>query len=304
VRYTDLVLTLREAAFDEGVEPECPHGGALQSAWRMMARGGKQRRLEWLTPDLRTAPDKGEVFFWTGCTMYYDAFFSESGMKSLEGTKAAIKVLNHLGVTPVVSPDEHCCGHDLLWNGDRASFERLAVHNVKLVAESGATTLVVPCAECQRTWKKDYAPFLGAKPPTILHFSEWVQGRMKDLSLQATPRRVTFHDPCRLGRHLGVVDPPRAVLSAIPGLQHAEMAHHGSRSLCCAGGTWTNCDRYAKKVQVDRLKEARATGAAVMVTSCPKCQVHLRCAMTDPRQGGDIAIEMRDLAEIVAAALP
>ena len=81
------------------------------------------------------------------------------------------------------------------------------------------------------------------------------------------------------------------------------MRRSGERALCCAGGTWSNCDRFAKKIQVDRLKEARATGAEVLVTACPKCQIHFLCAMKDPKLGSEIEIEMRDVAELAAAAL-
>ena len=73
--------------------------------------------------------------------------------------------------------------------------------------------------------------------------------------------------------------------------------------MCCAGGTWSNCDRYAKKLQVERLREARSTGAELLVTACPKCQVHFRCTMKDPNLGKEIEIEMRDLAEIVEEAI-
>jgi heterodisulfide reductase subunit D len=305
VNYTGLVRRLREHAFDAKVEPECPHGGALQSVMRMMARGGtQQNRLGWLTDDLKTETEKGEVFLWTGCTIYYDAFFPELGMKTVAGTKAAVRILNHLGITPVVSPEERCCGHDLLWNGDRRSFEALARHNVDLVRASGAPIVVTPCAECARTWKIDYEPYFDGRGPQVVHLVELIAERLGDLRLEsAEKRRVTFQDPCRLGRHMGVYDAPRQVLAAVPGLDLADMHSSGRRATCCAGGTWGNCDRFAKKIQVNRLREARATGAEVLVTACPKCQIHLRCAMKDPNLGSEIAIEMHDVAEVVASAL-
>lgn len=305
VEYTELVLRLRELAHRDGAEVECPHGGALQSAMRIMATGEmKQDRLGWLGDELKTSPDKGEVFFWTGCTMYYDAFFPEFEMQTLAGTKAAIALLNRLGVEPVVSPQERCCGHDLLWNGDAKHFELLARHNVKVVADSGAETLVVSCAECLRTWKLDYEPYFDGKPPKILHISEFVAERLGQLEFaNDTGRRLTFHDPCRLGRHLKVYNPPRQVLSAVPGVELSEMRRSGTRALCCAGGTWSNCDRISKKLQVDRLREARQTGAEILVTACPKCQVHFKCAMHDPNLKDEIQIEMRDVAEILADAL-
>lgn len=305
VAYTDLVRDLRALASADGVEPDCPHGGALQSVMRMMAAGGTQQdRLAWLDDTLQTAPATGPVFYWTGCTMYYDAYFPEFDLKTLEGTRAAVRLLNRLGVTPVVSAEERCCGHDLLWNGDRRNFELLARHNVALVAASGAETLVTSCAECLRTWKLDYAPFWSGKQPRMLHLSEYLAERLPELPLKPNgTRRVTYQDPCRLGRHLGVYDPPRQVLTAVPGVELAEMPRRGPGASCCAGGTWTHCDRYAKQLQVERLREARATGAEVLVTTCPKCRIHLRCAMQDPNLKSDVDIELRDLAEVVADAV-
>ena len=305
VRYTDLVLELRQMQGARASEPECPHGGALQSMMRVMAKGATtQNRLGWLTPDLKVAERTGPVFLWTGCTPYYDAFFPELGAATLNGTRAAVKVLNALGITPVVSADERCCGHDLLWNGDRSGFEALARHNLELAAASGAEIMVTPCAECLRTWVMDYPKLTRAKLPRPLHLSELVAERLGELRFPGNGgRRVTFQDPCRLGRHLGIYEAPRKVLDALPGVERVEMRRSGRRSLCCAGGTWSSCDRYAKKVQVDRLREARATGAEVLVTACPKCQIHFLCAMKDPKLGAEIQIELRDLGEMVAAAL-
>jgi Fe-S oxidoreductase len=305
VEYTNLVLNLRELTHREGIEPECPHGGALQSVMRMMATGGTQQdRLGWISSDLQTETQKGDVFYWTGCTMYYDAFFPDLKVSTLEGTRAAVRLINETGVKPIVSPEERCCGHDLLWNGDRKSFEKLAEFNVKLVEESGATTLVTSCAECLRTWKVDYEPFFKSKPPTMVHITEYLAEKMSELDLkEGEAQQVTFQDPCRLGRHLGVYDPPRQMLKAVPGVELADMRKSGPAATCCAGGTWSNCDRYAKKIQVERLREARATGAEVLVTACPKCQVHFRCAMKDPNIGDDLQIELKDVAEIVVEAL-
>ncbi len=305
VAYTELVRELRELAGSNGQEPDCPHGGSLQSIMRMMARGEtKQDRLAWLGRTLRTKPGEGHVFFWTGCAMYYDSFFTEYKLNALGGTRAALRLLNELDVEPVVSPEERCCGHDLLWNGDRASFEQLARHNVKLVEDSGAELLLTPCAECLRTWKLDYAPFFKSAPPKIMHTTEYLAEYLPALRFERRePCRVTFQDPCRMGRHLGIYEAPRKVLELLPGVEFVEMEYSGKRATCCAGGTWSSCDRYAKRIQVDRLREARATGAQYLVTACPKCQIHFNCAMKDPQLGEEIRIEMRDLSEMVVEAL-
>jgi heterodisulfide reductase subunit D len=270
----------------------------------MAAGKTKQDRLAWLTGDLKTSKKEGEVFYWTGCTMFFDALFPELGVNTLEGTRAAVRLLNRLGVTPVVSPEERCCGHDLLWNGDKENFERLAKHNVKLVADSGAETLVVSCAECLRTWKLDYEPYFKGKPPKIVHLTEYLAEHLGELKFKHQDEQtLTYQDPCRLGRHLGIYEAPRKVMAALPDATLVEMPRSGKRAVCCAGGTWSNCDRFAKHIQVERLLEARATGAEALVTACPKCQVHFRCAMKDPNLKDKIEIPLRDLASVVLDAL-
>ncbi len=305
VRYVDVVRSLREHAHGAGVEPQCPHGGALHSLMRMMAAGGTtQNRLGWLDDTVRTEPERGSVLLWTGCAVYYDAFFPELGGAMIDATRDAVRVLNALGIVPVVSGDERCCGHDLLWNGDTDGFARLARHNAALIEASGAELLVTPCAECLRTLLLDVAPYLTATPPRMVHLGELLAERVDELDLGADgTRTVTFQDPCRLARHLGIVDPPRRLLRSLPGVDLVEMRRHGKGAACCAGGTWSSCDRWSKQLQVERLTEARATGAEVLVTACPKCRIHLSCAARDSRLEAEIGIEMRDVAELVASAL-
>jgi Fe-S oxidoreductase len=141
----------------------------------------------------------------------------------------------------------------------------------------------------------------------VLHLVEYLAQRRAELGeLAQEPAAagpVVFHDPCRLGRHLGVYDEPRQVLASLPGIELREMAHRRGRAGCCAGGTWSSCDRYSKQIQVELLREARATGAEVLVTACPKCRIHLRCAMNDPTLGDELALELRDVADLAAAAL-
>jgi Fe-S oxidoreductase len=92
-------------------------------------------------------------------------------------------------------------------------------------------------------------------------------------------------------------------MSAVPGIELNEMKRSGRRAICCAGGTWSNCDKFAKKIQTERLREARATGADLLVTACPKCQIHFRCAMNDPNIGEEIEMEIKDIAQLLAEAL-
>jgi Fe-S oxidoreductase len=105
-----------------------------------------------------------------------------------------------------------------------------------------------------------------------------------------------------LGRHLGIYDAPRKVLESL-GYTLVEMRHSRRNATCCGTNGWTHCDASNKAIQVQRLREAKATGADRMVTACLKCQIHFKCALMDERLKDEIGIELVDLATLVAAQL-
>jgi Fe-S oxidoreductase len=303
VHFVDLIRELRRATYGREFAGNCSHGGAFQSLMKLMtAEDLTQDRLAWVTGDLKIAAE-GEVAFFVGCAPYFDAFFTELEVDTLAGVKSTVKVLNALGIEPVVMPDERCCGHDLLWGGDAENFEKLARLNVELLRSRGVKTVVFNCPEGYYTFREDYPKVVGSLPFDVQHISEFLAERAADLNFaDGEEEAVTFQDPCRLGRFAGVVDAPRQVLSAA-GVPLAEMDRSGPGALCCAGNGWLNCDRFSKEIQVERLREARATGATTLVTACPKCEIHFRCAMHDPNLGDEIKMEVRDLATVVAARL-
>jgi Fe-S oxidoreductase len=303
VHFVDLIREWRRATYGYEFAGNCSHGGAFQSLMKLMtAEELQQDRLTWVTEDLKIA-ERGDVGFFIGCTPYFDAFFTELEVDTLAGVKSTVKILNALGIEPVVSPEERCCGHDLLWGGERDRFETLARKNVALFRELGVQTLIFNCPECYYTFKEDYASVVGALPFEVKHISEFLAERASDLAFDgAEGEKVTFQDPCRLARFGGIVEAPRQALAAA-GVELAEMVRAGKGALCCAGNGWLNCDRFSKEIQVERLREAGATGATTLVTSCPKCEIHFRCAMHDPNLGEEIKMEIRDLATAVAARL-
>lgn len=303
VRFVDLIRELRRATYGAEFSGNCSHGGAMQSLMKLMTSAElNQDRLAWMTKDLKTAPE-GDVALFVGCAPYFDAFFTELEVDTLAGAKGAVKVLNALGIEPVLLPDERCCGHDLLWGGDVEHFEKLARKNVELLKAKGVKTVLFNCPECYYTFKADYPGVVAGLPFEVKHFSEFLAERAGELNFDAAEvEKVTFQDPCRLARFAGVVEAPREALAAA-GVELAEMARSGKGALCCAGNGWLNCDRFSKEVQLERLREARATGATTLVTACPKCEIHFRCAMNDPNLGDEIKMEIRDLASAVASRL-
>lgn len=258
-----------------------------------------QNRLGWVGADMKTAK-KGELLYFVGCAPYFESMF-EPG--TLQIAKNAVRILNKTGVEPVVMPDERCCGHDLLWTGDADAFANLAALNMKMVKEAGAKKIVMSCPEGYRTFKTDYPKYVDMNVE-VVHISEYLSDLIekKKLSLGEVKKKVTYHDPCRLGRDMGVYEAPRKVLGSIPGVELVEMKNNKSNSICCGVNSWVNCGTVAKRIQIGRLAEAEATGAEVLVTSCPKCLIHLRCALGN-RMPVKSGIKVEDLTTLVAEAM-
>lgn len=305
VDYPLFIQKARALALDAGQHGDCAHSGTVQSLARLMSNPGvSQNRLEWLSDGLRISTQSDTMFF-VGCAPYFEHIFDfDSG--AIDAVKASLKILNHCGIEPVVLPNERCCGHDMLWTGDVETFRRLAEHNAAIIKEAGVKKIIFSCPEGYRTFKEDYPKYVDIDCE-LQHISEFLADRIAEngLDFSEVKRKVTYHDPCRLGRHLGIYEQPRKVIAALPGIELVEMEHNKEESLCCGTSAFVNCDSCSKQIRVDRLLEAKATGADTLITSCPKCQIHFRCAMTNKgeEKGPDVEIEVMDLVNLVANAL-
>jgi len=318
VAYQDLTLSVRAWAYELGRATVCTHGEAIHSWMRMMMQPAlKQERLGWLTgavdstsspqddgAPLQVSQDSDTLYF-VGCAPYFDVQFGHIGVDGQGVARSTVRALNALGIAPQVLADERCCGHDLLWEGDLKGFQALAELNAALIRDSGATRVVTACPECARALKVDY-PAHGIKLDVeVLHLTELLADAGVDWASEkvgASSTHVTYQDPCRLGRHLGVYEAPRQVIEGL-GLKLTEMPRHRENALCCGTNGWTHCGAANKQIQADRLREAQSTGAQVLVTACLKCQIHFRCAMQDQQLGEELDIEIKDLATLVAEAL-
>lgn len=300
VQITPFIAAVREAKFRQEGWGDRPHGGIFQALGRLMtAPDLPLRHNSWVPDDLRTDPE-GETLLYVGCAPFFDAFFTDLGAKTLDAARGALKILNHLGIEPRVLADERCCGHDFYWGGDVDTFRRLALINKEQIERSGVSRVVFTCPECLSTFK-DLYPKVGVKiEAELISITQLMAQQTKDLELGPLDRVVTFQDPCRLARHLGDTDSPREVIGALPGTVFKEMAHAGVAAICCAGNSWNGCDAITKTIQVKRLKEASNTGADLLVTACPKCEIHLKCALKGLEEPG---IEIRDLTGLIAEAM-
>ncbi len=307
IKYIELIQAIRVEATKLGEEALCSHGGAAQSLMRIMSSPNlTPKRMEWLDNNLKTSGD-GDTLYFVGCAPFFDVMFSDIGVMPTTNANASIKILNYIGITPVLLKEERCCGHDLLWQGDFENFKKLAEFNINLIKNSGVKKIIFSCPECYRTFKIDYSKYFGFNIE-MYHISEIVSEAIREnkIRLKGIDKVITFQDPCRLGRHLGIYEEPRNVLQSIPKLTLKEMNHNKNRAICCGVSAWMNCSNYSKRIQITRLKEAKETGADLLVTACPKCEIHFNCAMKETPEAQrpeDIKIEIKNLVNLVAEAL-
>lgn len=304
IAYIDLTQAIRLEAQKLGEEAICSHGGAAQSMMRIMtATNLQQKRMDWIDNNLKVA-ETGEILYFVGCLPQFDILFSDIGVHTIRDAKSAVKIFNYMGITPVIMPQERCCGHDLLWSGDLENFKKLAEYNINEIKKSGAKKVVFSCPEGYRTFKIDYPKYFDVDFE-VQHITELLsdaidQGKLK---FKETDKIITFQDPCRLGRHLNIYDAPRKVLEAIPKVKLVEMERNKKRAVCCGVSAWMNCSFYSKRIQMQRLKEAKQTGAELFVLSCPKCEIHFNCTMREEEARDDIKIPTEQLVRFVADAL-
>jgi len=304
VHFSEFLRDARVLAKEEDRCGECTHSEMIQTLGRMMTDPDlKQNRLGWLRDDLETSDDSDTIYF-VGCMPYYDPMFKNIGAEGVEIAQAAVKILNHLGIQPQVLADERCCGHDQLWQGNVENFQALAKLNMETLKASGAKRIVTTCPECARTLKIDYPQYIGEHGLEVLHLTELLaENNLRVAKMLPEGTQVTYQDPCRLGRHMKVYDAPRQAIAEL-GYELIEMRRHVESSLCCGTTCWTSCGQVSKNIQVERLEEARATGAEMLVTACQKCQIHFKCAQHDPLLGEKLSIQIRDLTTLIAEKLP
>lgn len=312
VKFHEFIRDLRIEAYKIGQQGIYAHNGAMQSIMKMMTSPNlKQNRLTWLSKDLKThvvseakPSDKGEFLYFVGCLPYFDAFFTDLELDTLNIAKSTIKILNHLGIEPVLMPDERCCGHDLLWTGDVENFKKLAQHNIEAIKRTEAKKIITSCPEGYYTLKEEYPKYVGKLGIEVIHISQLLSEKLSELEFQKpiTDNRklITYQDPCRLGRFSEIYEEPRKVITAIDGIELREMERNRKSAICCGTCGWMGCGTYSKQIQIARLKEAKNTGADLLITSCPKCMIHFKCAQSDKDVDKKAKINIQDLTTLVA----
>jgi len=231
-------------------------------------------------------------------TLWYEDVTTSYRLPEL--VEATAEVLGAAGADfGVLGEEERCCGLILYLMG----FWEEARRNAEMVAEAlsalSPRVLVTSCAGCYYAFKRVY-PQLGVKLPVkVLHTSMLFDGLIREgrLPLRGMEGRFTWHDPCDLGRHCGVYEPPRRVLSAVPGLSVVEPSLSREHAVCCGagGGLWAIDEGLTGDVARQKVEEAIPAGVDGVVTGCPTCLLNLREAAARWRPG----LRVYDLGELL-----
>lgn len=302
VDFTRFIVEVRAEAFHAGERGIYAHNGILQEVMRIQTMNVHQDRMGWLTDELKVS-DSSETFYFVGCLPFFDVIFADLEVQALEIARSAVRLLNQAGIAPIVSNEERCCGADLLLAGDVDSFRRLADLNVAALKASGAKRVVFTCGECYNAFKTDYPSYVGPLPFELMHLTELLAEKIRagEIGFEPMPGLVTYHDPCRMARYLEVHEAPRVVITSVPELEMVEMEDNRQRAMCCGSTAWVNCSGCSKLIQREKLRQARETGARVMLTTCPKCQIHLSCAARD--LDDEQLVEIEDVTRWVGRAV-
>jgi glycolate oxidase len=210
--------------------------------------------------------------------------------------KVIVSVLEKVGLDPLVS-DEVCCSYIVGAVGFQDQFKEARARFQQVYGPHLEGEILTVCPTCTATLRDEYGL-------NVKHALEAVAERLQELELAPLNRQVTYHDPCHLGRMLGITEEPRQILQAL-GLELVEMEHHGVFSTCCGGGGGVlDVDRnLAIEVAKNRIRDAVAVGAQTIVTACPTCQPSLLRASGRLANELDLFVDVLDLWELLDQAL-
>ncbi|MEM4522896.1 MAG: (Fe-S)-binding protein [Nitrososphaeria archaeon] len=251
----------------------------------------KERRFERLRTPLKHKG--GDFLYFVGCVTAYNLSFVAN---------AAIKIFETAGADFTLMETEECCCLPLLKLGFHNLAEKKIERLLNLLREKGVKKIVFSCPGCYRAFRKDY-PELGFEVPFELVFiTEYVEDLLEKGKLEIKDKikeKVAYHDPCELGRHLGIYDSPRNVLKSILESEIVEMERNKSRAFCCGVPIGLTYPEVGEEIAVERVKEAISTNAEILATECPGCIIYLELA----RRKLGSKIKVKSVSELLSEVI-
>jgi Fe-S oxidoreductase len=303
VKQIDSGVALRRIANEYGIFPPSVKSVRTINA-SLVGEGNplneeRQNRAKWTEGLSVPAFAEGmEILYFPGCYLSYDP-----RMKKV--AKATAAILTKAGVDfGILGTRESCCGESIRKTGDEELFKKLARENIKAFIDSGVKKILVSSPHCYHTFKNEYPDF--RVNFEIIHISQFLSDLIKEGRITVSKdynRKITYHDPCYLGRHNSIFEEPRNALKSVPGLELIEMPECRMDSLCCGGGggrIWMETPKGQRFSDI-RIDQALGVGAEVLVTACPYCMTNFE----DSRLTRDVVekIEVKDITEIIAEVI-
>jgi Fe-S oxidoreductase len=299
VKQINVSVALRRLAseyemFPASVKPARTARASLISEGNPL-QGERGKRAEW-TKGLSVKPyEEGmEALYFVGCYFSYDP-----RMKKV--AQATVNILKQAGVSfGILGEKENCCGESIRKTGSEKVFKKLAKENIKTFIDNGVKKIIVSSPHCYHTFKNEYPEFMVNFE--VIHMNQYVLELIKEGRLQFSgefEKSVTYHDPCYLGRHNGIYDEPRELLNKVSRLKLVEMEACRKNSLCCGGGggrIWMDTPQEERFSDI-RLRQAEATGAQVLATSCPYCITNFEESRLNLEY--EDVLEVKDITEII-----
>lgn len=282
VDFLSFIRELRNIARENGNVGITTHEGIFESMPKLLLENDIE--VEWMKN--AEIDDDSDVLYFAGCLPFFDVMFKEVGFDGKKIAESTVSILNKYGIKPSVIYG--CCGHDAFWNGDENLFNSIVKKNMKKVREKNASKIIFSCPECYSIFKK-YYPEIDAE---LMHISEFMA--RQEIKGEENGEEYTFHDSCRLGKHLGIYNEPRDVLKKV-GIDIKEMEHNREMAVCCGTSTWMSCDWKSEEIRKGRIEEALKVADA-MITTCPKCQIHFKCTLSHENK----KLEVKDFVEVIA----
>ncbi len=290
--------------FDVFPTPVRPVRGVRAS---LIAEGnpiGEERktRADWAEGlSVKTFTEGMDVLYFPGCYLSYDPRLKKVAA-------ATANILNKAGIDfGILGTKENCCGESIRKTGNEEVFKTLAKENIKTFIEHGVHKILVSSPHCYHTFKNEYPEFMVNFE--VVHITQYIFELINEGRLEVTKdyaKKITYHDPCYLGRHNGIYDEPREVLKKISGLELIEMPDSREDSLCCGGGggrIWMETPK-GERFSDLRVEQANEVGAEVLVTSCPYCITHFEDSRLTLEDSDDSnGLEIKDITEIIQEAI-
>ena len=305
IEHCNVWNALRKDLVEAGFAPLERHGSLIEYMNNVNMKNPygeeKSKKFDWAT-EFPNVKEKGDLAFFGGCTL---------PLRQVDTLKNMMKILNTAGKEIAYSKDEWCCGSIALRIGDEKAVKESVKKNIEVFKKMDAKTVFTACAGCYRTLKKDYPDLLGEDLPfEVKHITEILIDLLNNNQIpfkteQGEKIKVTYHDPCHLGRHMDLYEVPRDVISKIPGIELVEMKRNRKNAWCCGagGGVKSQFPELALDISKERIREAVDSGAQILITSCPFCIGNLKDAYEEMELEIKEKIQVIDVINFIASKL-